>query len=301
MLVSTQKIWRPLTLEEAWEVIESLDQEEYCFVAGGTWLRTQWESNLRPYAPNLISLENIEQISEIREDFSSGQHEIIIGSGVTLTNCLKSDLLKRYVHTLIEAIKKIAALSIRNQATIGGNVMTAAGDSITSLLVEKAELIWFKAGFFELETLEGWLDHTKTNDKRILAGIKIKTEEKRKDSFSFFTKVGRREAFTASILTIAGKGTVTEDGVYQDVVLAAAGGKKPGRLKNTENRLCNTKHSNGLLQWVHKEVQAEFQATSDPFSTASYKRMVAANSIVSEFYQLHQEVQKGGGSLVVES
>ncbi|MFC0558940.1 FAD binding domain-containing protein [Halalkalibacter alkalisediminis] len=297
------KIWRPVDLKEAWEIQNELGLGNYCYVAGGTWLRTQWEANLCSMSLNLISLENVSEMTEIQEQVSNGKHEIMIGSSVSLYRCLKSTLLNQYFPPLVAACKKIAAPSIRNQATIGGNIYTTAGDTIPSLLIVKAELLWFNGVDIVAEPLEQWLITLQANqfkrDNRILVGLKMATEEDVKGAFLFFTKVGRRETFTSSLVSVAGKGTLTSAGFFQNVTLAAGGGGYPIRLSEAELELENQCFSPTLFQQIYKSIVVEFQATADPFASADYKKAVAANLITSELYKISG--QPGGEQRVVGS
>jgi carbon-monoxide dehydrogenase medium subunit len=291
-------------LKDTWDILSKIEND-YCLVAGGTWLRTQWEANLKTKAANLVSLENIREMSSINEQVINGKHEIIIGACVTLSECYKSALLNKYVSPLVQACGKIAAPSIRNQATIGGNIHTIAGDAMPALLIANAELLWFNGENIEIESVEKWLITLQANnsqkDNRILVGIKITTDEQEQESFSFFEKIGRRETFTASLVTVAGKGKRQGDGSVKDVALAVGGGGLyPMRLSLTELELESRQLSLESFQQIHKRIGLEFQPTSDPFASAEYKKMVAANLITSELYKVNEK-KKGRDKHVAES
>lgn len=303
-MLAIPKLWRPSDLKEVWEIQNQLDREEYCLVAGGTWLRTQWEAKIRPVETNLISLENIREMCEIKEQLREGKHEITIGSAVTLTRCIKNKLLNRCFPSFVTACKKIAAPSIRNQATLGGNIFTTVGDTIPSLLINHAELIWFDGGIIAAEPLEKWLITLQANqfkrDNRILVGVRLALDEE-EGRFSFFSKVGRRETFTASLVSVAGKGKISKDGYFQEVSLAAGGGGYPVRLQGAESGLENQRVSWPLLQKIYSRVVAEFQTTSDSYVSDHYKKVVTANLIISELYKWSNESVDGGVQHVVES
>ncbi|GAE26094.1 xanthine dehydrogenase [Halalkalibacter wakoensis JCM 9140] len=288
-MIETKTIWQPTDLKEAWELQFNQGTEDYCFVSGGTWLRTQWEADLREMPANLISLERISELTEVKEALSFGRREIVIGSQVTLATCINHPILQKYVAPLVEACKKIAAPSIRNLATIGGNVYTAAGDTIPVFLIYNTTLRWFNGTEIETESLEQWLQALQTNqfkrDQRILVDIVIEIAESQEGDFSFFTKVGRRETFTAAVATVAGKGTLSEDGLFENITLAAGGGPIPLRLASSETELIGKAPSESLFQEIYPIIVNEYRASSDAFSSENYKKIMVANLIVSELMQ----------------
>ncbi|ARK28932.1 putative xanthine dehydrogenase subunit C [Halalkalibacter krulwichiae] len=286
-MLSVQKVWKPSNLNEAWELITSSKKEGVCIVAGGTWLRTQWEASLLPLTTNLVSLENIKEMTSITE---SKENELMIGSQVTLADCLEDKRLKRYTPLLIKACRKIAAPSIRNQATIGGNIYTKAGDTIPALLVERAKLVWFNGVEIEIQSIESWLIVSSIKQEvRLLVGVKIEIDEKDQVNFAFFKKIGRRETFTASLVTIAGKGSIRE-GRFENVRLAAGGSFSPLRLSDTELELGNQQMN---LSSIHDQIISEIQANADPYASADYKKIITANIILSELDQIMKHTGKG--------
>ncbi|WP_332691729.1 FAD binding domain-containing protein [Halalkalibacter lacteus] len=298
-MVTTQKIWSPADLNEAWEIQNNLKPGEYCFVSGGTWLRAQWEAKLRKMSSNLISLEKVSEMQEVKEQLSFGKREIVIGSQVTLASCIQSEIIQKYLSPLVKACHRIAAPSIRNQGTIGGNIYTAAGDTLPVFLIFNTKLRWFNGQTIETESLEQWLITLQANnfkrDNRILVDVVIEVEDKEnKGDFSFFTKVGRRETFTASLVTVASRGTVDHDGIFRNVLLAASGGPVPIRLSATELELQNQSCSTDLLKIIHKSIMNEFEAITDAFASSNYKKSVVANLLVSELVTRWDQTQGGG-------
>ncbi|MFC0471109.1 FAD binding domain-containing protein [Halalkalibacter kiskunsagensis] len=302
-MLTAQKIWSPTNLKEAWEIQNHIGIGEYCLVSGGTWLRTQWEANLREMSTNLISLEKIAEMQEVTEQLAFGKREIVIGAQVTLANCIESELMQTYLPSLVKACRRIAAPSIRNQATIGGNIYTAAGDTIPVFLIYEAKLRWFNGQTIETEPLEQWLITLQANqfkrDNRMLVGLTIEVEAQ--DDFSFFIKVGRRETFTASLVTVAGKGTVDNNGLFGSVLLAAGGGPVPARLSATELATCNRSGSTELFKSIYKSITTEFEATTDAFASAEYKKTVVANLLVSELFDRWEKNHLGGVTNVAGS
>lgn len=287
-----QKVWLPSTIEEAWQISKELSSDDFCFVLGGTWLRTQWEAKLKTIPSHLVSMERIPQLYGIREIEEMSQ--IVIGAMTPLAMCIESSVLQRGCEPLIRACRKIAAPSIRNQATIGGNILTRIGDTIPALMCLATELWWFNGDEIISEAIESFLMRDPNND--LLVAIVIPVEkEKNSRTFSFYQKIGRRESFVGSVVTIAGKGALTEGGIVQEITLAAGGGAMtPMRLLFAEELVSNQSITNILLKRLHPLIENQFSAVADSFVSGEYKKSLAANLIIAEFYQLGERFMLGG-------
>ncbi|MBP3952455.1 FAD binding domain-containing protein [Bacillus suaedae] len=291
-----QTIWRPKDISEAWSIQNNL-AEEYTYVSGGTWLRTQWEADLLPMSPHLISLESLNETKGINETSLNGETMVFIGASTTLASCITDPVVNTKVPLLAKACKNIAAPSIRNQATLGGNISIATGDTLPALLVYDSYLKWFNGTNYEYERLEDWLVSPLQNHRRILVAIMIPvTQTTQEGDFCFYTKIGRRETFTASVVTVAGVGERTKDGIFQHIKLAAGGGaSRTMKLALAAAKIENQPYSQQLLEQVNQTIAEEVIVKSDPFASSAYKKGVIANLISSEFYHLAQS--KGGDPL----
>ncbi|WP_416148661.1 FAD binding domain-containing protein [Salipaludibacillus sp. HK11] len=286
-MVTDEKVWRPDNLNDAW-ALSNRFSDQYCFVSGGTWLRTQWEAGNKKVAPQLISLDNV---VELNGGIYLSDGEIVIGAFASLASVIKSTLMKKKAPLIVKACQNIAAPSIRNQATLGGNLLSRVGDAIPALLVLDAKLNWFDGEEIVTEPLEDWLISEGVS-KRILVSITIREHpvvpSDMQNEFSFYLKIGRRETFIPSVVTVAGKGIYDSCAdTFQKVSLVVGGGSiVPTRLKRAEVVLENQLFSKDTLQDVYTHVREEYKPIGDAFSSALYKNKVAANLIVSELYRL---------------
>ncbi|MGJ9383434.1 FAD binding domain-containing protein [Salipaludibacillus sp. CF4.18] len=286
-MVTIEKVWRPENLYDAWALSQRLsDQSSY--ISGGTLLRTQWEAGTKAMSPHLISLDNIPDMREIAETSLNGQRQISIGAFTTLAQVIKSAVLKMEAPLLVQACQNIAAPSIRNRGTLGGNVLSKVGDAIPALLVLQAKLHWFNGDKIVSETVEESLMMNFDSQERILVSISVPiskdTEQSKK--FSFYSKTGRRESFIPSLVSVAGAGLKLDKGQFDQVILAAGGGSMPPvRLPETEAILQDRMYSRDLLKKAYTQILKEYQAFDDPFATAVYKKKVAANVIISELWK----------------
>jgi carbon-monoxide dehydrogenase medium subunit len=102
-------------------------------LAGGTDLLV----NLRAHAEHakcLIDVKNVEALQTIHFD---EKHGLTIGAAVTLRRLIESDMTTKVYPILTEAAGSIADFTVRNRATLVGNICNAspAADTAPALLV----------------------------------------------------------------------------------------------------------------------------------------------------------------------
>lgn len=89
------------------------------FIAGGTDLIGTLKDECLPYYPAVvIDLKKIPGMDHIKEDGS----DIVIGALVKLQDIADSELVKTHCQALAEACGRAASPTIRNMATLGGNI-----------------------------------------------------------------------------------------------------------------------------------------------------------------------------------
>ena len=105
---------KPSTVSEAAEVLTT---KKAAALAGGTDLLGVLREELLPESPDcVVSLKGIDGLDYIKEE--SG--DIKIGAMTTLTEIVKSPVIKAAVPALADAAKTVATPTLRNAATIGG-------------------------------------------------------------------------------------------------------------------------------------------------------------------------------------
>jgi carbon-monoxide dehydrogenase medium subunit len=121
---------RPKTLEEALSLLNQHGKKAK-LIAGGTDVIVMIKQKaMMPEV--LISLRGIRGLDQIRYDGS-----LKIGAMVTHRDIEKSEVIRKEFSALTDAADVLGSIQIRNVATIGGNVCTAApsADTATPLLV----------------------------------------------------------------------------------------------------------------------------------------------------------------------
>ncbi len=126
---------KPKTLEEALSLLNQHGKKA-ALIAGGTDVMVMMKQ--KAMSPGvLISLRAIPGLDRIQYDGS-----LRIGAMVTHRALEKSDLIRKEFSALADAVDALGSIQIRNVATIGGNVCTAApsADTATPLLVLGAQV-----------------------------------------------------------------------------------------------------------------------------------------------------------------
>ena len=271
-------VWMPTTIEKA-VALKKQYGTDATYSAGATLLQLQWQNN-RPIPNHLISLEQIPALQE----FKIEEKQVRIGT-ITRLSLLRSNLsLQAALPCITDAVKSIAAPAVRNRGTIGGNIMGGEGDLIPLLLALQANMIFLDGDSLIKMEISEWLKQRHSMHNALLVQLTIAADP---DTDVFYRKLGRREAFTAAIVTVAGKLEWGEDDRINLASLAVGGGtNQPTRLEKAECYL--TGKTLEMIDWkaVYQFVLAEFSPTTDAFLTGDYKKKVAANLIVSELQRI---------------
>jgi len=265
------KIWIPKQIEEAWKLKQELGQEAI-FIAGGTWIQLRWESGEK--LPNhIIHLGKIDALNKVQ---LSADQTLSIGTFTTLAACRSRPDIQKYWPILAEAARNVASPAVRNQGTIGGNIACGFGDIIPALLVLGATITWFDGSDYITDEAGNFL---KNSSAKIVTEIHLPKSPKTK---TFYKKIGRREAFTPSLLTVAGTLAMNERNKIEYVRLAVGGGDiVPSRLLTCESMLQNQVPNEELWQKAHAQILQEFQPLTDRFASSHYRKLVAANLLIA--------------------
>lgn len=275
-LIDTE-VWMPTSLEEAWDLKEKFG-ETASFIAGGTLMQTHFAKGL-DCPLHLISLDQVNEVKGWGKELINGQSYTRLGSGITLDVCRQN---KKFFHPLLmDAARNIAAPAVRNKATIGGNIANGFGDMIPALLVMDAELSVYDGNLVHLQPL---YDYIKNNSQSLIISVQVPDDQPKR---FFYKKLCHREAFTPSIVTVAGTFHLNEKREISAVRLAVSGSTtQPQRLYESEQLLEGSSLTNEQLQKVFQTIEEEFTPSTDVYSTATYKKSVAANWMFSEIARL---------------
>ncbi len=202
---------RPKSLSEACETLQNT--KNGAVIAGGTDLLVEMKMGRR-HQDNIISLAEINEIKNIEKN----DVYVEIGAGVTHSEIANSKLIKQDLDALSVASLGVGTEQIRNAATIGGNICTAASccDTAPVLLATNSKLeVVSNEGSREIDIKDFFVFHRKTALKENEILTKIKIPKLKNETGIAFEKYGLRNAATISVATAVTLITI-ENGICID-------------------------------------------------------------------------------------
>ena len=262
----------PKTKEEVLEILKQ-KKSEACIVAGCT--------NVLPYIKDkklseklLLDICGIEELNYIKKN----ECEIYIGAGTTISDLINSKIIKEECNILYQAAEQFADPTIRNSATIGGNLADAspAADVAPPLLVLDAILkVESMDGKREISLKDFFIGPRKTvlHDDEMITSIKIKDDFINKNGC--FIKLGLRQAMAISLATVALILEVEKDKVTDIRIAMGSIAPTPLRLIKVEGLLKNKKIEDELIEEAIEKVREEVKPIGDVRASAEYRRYVS--------------------------
>ncbi|OGO78134.1 MAG: molybdopterin dehydrogenase [Clostridiales bacterium GWB2_37_7] len=262
------EVYKPQSLKEALELLEFND----CTVfAGGTDLmvkKKQW-TGLEPcFDKPVVLISEIDELTEIKRD----ENYLYIGAACTFSQLIESSLIPEFYKCVFV---EMASPSIRNMATIGGNICNSspAGDCLPLLYALDANLlIQSSCRNFEVP-IEDFIIGPGRN---ILKSGELVTKVKILNSnFNIikYRKVGARKSTVLSKLSFIGLADM-EDKRLHDIRLAF-GAVAPTVVRNREieAEILNM-YSMGLVdvQEITGYYSILIRPIDDQRSTAKYRK-----------------------------
>ena len=262
----------PKTIEEVLEILKQEKSEAY-LVAGC--------SNVLPYIKDkiiskklLLDISGIEELNYIKKS----EGKLCIGAATTISDLINSKIIREECNILYQAAEQFADPTIRNSATIGGNLADAspAADVAPPLLVLDAVL--------EVESMDGKREiflkdffvgprKTVLHDDEMITSIKIKDDSINKNGC--FIKLGLRQAMAISLATVALILEVEKDKVADVRIAMGSIAPTPLRLIKVEEFLKNKKINDELIEEAVKKIREEVKPIRDIRASAEYRRYIS--------------------------
>ena len=268
------KLYRPVNLIDALKVRSETD---VIVLAGGTDLMVKYRNPALIMPEIKKDLLYIGHLKELKGITSEGG-TIRIGAATTLDdleeNAITPSILKK-------AIKELASLSIRNVATIGGNIANAspAGDTISPLLAMDGSIVLKSLkGERRLPINKFILGPGKTvlEDNEIIEAIEIKDKKFNRE---YYKKVGTRLANALSKINFVGLAFIENDTLMD--IRIAIGAVAPVVMKSEEieKKLqgMKLKEIKKCIKDIQKEYSSLVKPIDDQRSNAIYRKNVTLN------------------------
>jgi len=270
------KYLAPATFEELFSAVASADGET-AFLAGGTDLMPRINLAREEMPRGEQKPLNIVWLGKLGLDrIEEKNGEVVIGACATHTAIMNNAIVGQKLPALKEALIELAGTSVRNVATMGGNIMNAspAADSVPILVVLGARFVLRSAtGEREVAACEFFTGpgETKAAPGEVLTAI-IVPVGKGKASFQ---KIGRRKAETLSIISAAAYVEV-EGGVCK-AVRVAVGSAAPTVVccDAVEKALAGQKLTEEAVKAAAAKAVEAISPIDDIRSSAWYRKKVA--------------------------
>lgn len=256
----TYKYHRPKSVAEALALAG--DTPGSRFIAGGTDLMVQMRVGKIATPSAIISLRNIDELSEISTDDG-----LRIGAGVPLEDLLKHPALADYT-ALLESVRVLGSRQIRNVATLAGNLCNASpgADTAAPLLVYGTRIEAQSASGTREIAIEDFFKgpaQTALNAGELVTAILLPTNTNR----SAYLRKGRvsMDIATAGVAALGG----------DKVRLAAiAVGPTPMRLTQAEAVLDGQNLNAETIELATNAAAKEVQPIDDIRASAEYRRQL---------------------------
>jgi len=262
----------PKTIEEALEILKE-ERANACIAAGCSNLLPKIrDKNLSPKL--LIDITNIGELKGI----SQKKGKICLGPLTTIAELVNSELLFKEYPILHQAAEQFADPVVRNNATIGGNLVTAspAADMAVPLLtlgaLIKIEGVRQKR---EVKLKEFFLGPGKTilQDDEMIVGIEFEQSDINKNGY--FVKLGQRKAMAIAIASLALNLKVKQNKIIQIRIAMGSVAPMPIRLTGVEEFLKNKEIKNGLIEEAINKISEEVNPISDIRASEEYRRYIS--------------------------
>lgn len=263
---------------ELGEALKLLSQhKENCkIIAGGTDLipAARRRRTLLPEHMHIVDISSIEGLDYIIKDGDM----IRIGAITRVSEIEMSTVIKGNAPILAKAASQMGSLQVRNLGTIGGNLCNAspAADTAPPLLVLNAKVKVRSINKQRLVPLQEFFmgpGETTLTPEEILTEVQIPLIKPTGNSY--FIKLGRRNAFTLSIVSVATLVKV-ENGVFVDIRIALGSvAPTPIRASKAEEHLIGHKVNEQVIDDGVNVVANEVKPISDVRASAEYRRDMA--------------------------
>ncbi len=263
----------PKTKEEALRILKEERTNAHIVAGCSNVLPDIRDKNLTPKF--LVDITNIEKLRGINKK----KEKIYIGPLTTIAELTNSEAILKEGEVLYQAAEQFADPIVRNNATVGGNLVTAspAADMAVPLLtldaILKIESIERKRGVRLKDFFIG-PEKTILREDEMITGIEFESSNINKNGC--FIKLGLRKAMAIAVASIAVNLEVRENKIAQVRIAMGSVAPTPIRLTVVEGFLENKEvNSNGLIEEAINKVREEVDPISDIRASAEYRRYVS--------------------------
>ena len=217
------------------------------------------------------SLKNISEVNG----------KIEIGSAVTITEILDSEIMNKRAPFFVKSMKQFANPLIRNLATIGGNIADASpvADIAPILLVSDAVIIAERKGGEREIPINNFFNKpraTMLDAQEVITKIIIPFQNNGEGTF---LKLGERNSSAISIVSVAVFIRKDTNGI--NFIRIATGGvaPKPLRGEKTEALFIGKTVTAEDIREISKSIKEEISPISDVRGSSEWRKEITANLV----------------------
>ncbi|HOJ86964.1 MAG TPA: FAD binding domain-containing protein [Elusimicrobiales bacterium] len=266
MIIKAEKFY---SLSDLWKNIKKLPQKRK-YICGGTDIAVSLKYGSLDI-DCLIDISDVKELSLIKKE----KNNIFIGAGVKISEFENSEIIKKYVPSLYESLKYYASPTIRNIATLGGNLANASpcADGVLALLASRAKVILNLYGKKRvLEIKDVFVGPKKTSIKKdeLIEGFLVPIWSHK----SVFLKSIPRKIFGISKAGLCVCADIKNRAVMDISVAASSVGPVVLRCSKTETFLKGKEINDKTVEDSYKIIKTEVSPINDHRSVAEYRKEI---------------------------
>ena len=263
--------------------------EEAALLAGGTALLIDMKRGARR-PRHVISLWQVPGLAGVQVKGSLRTPALATSAGAsvgaltTISDLAEAIASRPSLKGLLEAAWMIGGRQVQNMATVGGNICKASpgADMVPPLLCLDARLRLVGPEGERMTPLDGFLigpDQMALQPAEVLTEIYVPPTAPR--TGTAFLKVMRRHAMDCSIVAVATRISLAEDGqtCVEARIGVGAAAPNPFRAKRAESLLIGKRIEPDLVRAAAHQSREESQPISDVRASADYRRMLVETLI----------------------
>jgi len=248
------KVLVPETLDEA----RAMKRQGAVYAAGLTALPIATGRTQKPDA--LIDLTHLPELAGV----TIAGDMVRIGAMTSLETVRRSTLVAAHAPTLATLLESVASFQVRSLATMGGNLAWGAGDLIPALLAHRALI----------ERCGQSLPLEQAFDGELIEAALLPA---RRPDWTYAEKVGFREAFSPSVVTVAASAQIVANRFVSPLLAIGGGANTPQRLLQAERRLKRQSPSEIDPEALRMAIRTEARYGGPGTPAAEHCARVAAN------------------------
>jgi carbon-monoxide dehydrogenase medium subunit len=257
----------PITLAGALELLNELDKAKP--IIGGTDLMVSMRQAV--CSPNhIVDINRIPELNYIREE----EGFIKIGATTTLSQVVANPLTSS-IQALYDSVSRIGSPQIRNRGTITGNIVNAspAADTACPLIVHNAEVKVRSVNASNIIPIEELFVGPKINclePNELVTEVRVPKPPE--NSSSAYKRIGRRKAFTLSVVSAAAYIQLEDDICIDAGIAFGSVAMTPLRVQEVEEMLKGIELTEKNINQASEVVKKYVTPVTDVRGTEEYRR-----------------------------